>query len=157
MTRHNLTVPVVLAAVMAGVMAAGLAVGLAGCSSPEETYCDAVKDHQTELGRISDEGGPEAVLDELPTMEALAADAPTDLKDEWQLLITAVTALDRAFTDADIDPAAYDAKHPPADLSDDDRLRIESAATSLVNESVTTATSGIEQQSLDVCKTPIGL
>ena len=149
MTRHTLIVLALLTAV--------LAAGLAGCSSPEEAYCDAVEEHQTELGRLSDEGGPEAVLDELPTMEALAADAPTDLKDEWQLLIAAVKALDRAFADAGVDPAAYDAKHPPADLSDDDRLKIESAATSLGSDSVTTATSGIEQQSLDVCKMPIGL
>ena len=149
MTFHKLIVPVVLTA--------GLAAGLAGCTSTEEAYCDAVEEHQTGLGRVSDEGGPEAVLDELPTLEALAADAPTDLKDEWQLLITAVKSLDRAFADADIDPAAYDAKHPPADLSDDDRLGIESAATSLGSQSVTIATSGIEQQALDVCKTPIGL
>ena len=65
--------------------------------------------------------------------------------------------MDRAFADAGVDPAAYDAKHPPADLSDDDRLKIESAATSLGSDGVTTATSGIEQQSLDVCKMPIGL
>ena len=148
MTRHKLIVLALLTAV--------LAAGLAGCSSPEEAYCDAVEEHQTELGRLSDEGGPEAVLDELPTLEALAADAPTDLKDEWQLLITAVKALDRAFADAGVDPAAYDAKHPPADLSDDDRLKIESAATSLGSDSVTTATSGIEQQSLDVCKSRSG-
>jgi hypothetical protein len=31
------------------------------------------------------------------------------------------------------------------------------STTSLGSESVTTATSGIEQQSLDVCKTQIGL
>ena len=51
----------------------------------------------------------------------------------------------------------HDAKHPPADLTDDDRLGIEAAATSLGSQSVTIATSGIEQQALDVCKTPIGL
>ena len=153
MTRHNLIVPVVLAAGLAP----GLAVGLTACAPPEETYCDAVKEHQTELGRLSDEGGPEVVFDELPSLQALAADAPTDLKDEWQLLITAVQALDGAFADAGIDPATYDAKHPPAELSGDGRQKIESAATSLGSESVTTATSGIEQQALDVCKTPIGL
>ena len=130
---------------------------LTACSSQEETYCDAVRSHQVELGRISDEGGPDAVLRELPTMQELAKDAPTDIKDEWQTVITAVQALDQAFDDAGVDPASYDVKHPPADLSDADRQKIESAAQELSSESVTTATSGIEQEALDICKTPIGL
>jgi hypothetical protein len=134
-----------------------LTTALVGCSSQEETYCDAVKAHQVELGRTSDEGGPAAVLEELSTMEELAADAPTDIKDEWQAVITAVRGLDQAFEDADVDPATYDVKHPPAGLSDDDRQRIAAAAQALGSESVTTATSSIEQEALDVCKTPVGL
>jgi len=135
----------------------GLSTGVAGCSSQEQTYCDTVEEHQAELGRIADEGGPDAVLQELPTLEALAADAPSDLKDEWQTLLTAVQGLDQAFDDADVDPATYDARRPPADLSADDRRKIASAAAQLGTDSVRLATSGIEQEALDVCKTPLGL
>jgi len=143
----------VYAAVLAGLLA-GL---LSGCASREERYCNAVKDHQTELGRESDEGGPSAVLKELPTMEDLAADAPSDIKDEWQTLLNAVRALDKAFDDTGVDPASYDPKHPPAGLSAADQAKIKAAAADLGSDSVREATAGIEQESLDICKTPIGL
>jgi hypothetical protein len=139
---------------LASVLLAG---ALSGCASQEDTYCDAVKQHQTELGRIADEGGPDALLKELPTLESLAGEAPSDIKDEWQTVVTAVRALDQAFDDAGVDPATYDAKHPPADLSDDDRRQIESAASDLGSDSVLAATGGIEQEALDICKTPLGL
>jgi len=147
----------VCAAALAALLTGLLTGLLAGCSSQEERYCDAVKDHQTELGRVSDEGGPDAVLDELPTMEALADKAPSDIKDEWQTLINAVRALDQAFDDAGVDPASYDPKHPPADLSAADRAKIEAAAGDLGSDSVRSASAGIEQEALDICKTPIGL
>ncbi len=143
--------------VYAAAVAALLSGLLAGCASQEERYCDEVVDHQTELGRVSAEGGPGAVLDALPTMEALADEAPSDIKDEWQTLINAVRALDQAFDDAGVDPASYDPLHPPADLSAADRAKIEAAAGDLGSDSVRSASAGIEQEALDICKTPIGL
>jgi len=147
MTR--LVYAVALAAVLSGL--------LTGCASQEERYCDAVKDHQTELGRESDEGGPSAVLQELPTMEALADEAPSDIKDEWQTLLNAVRGLDTAFDDAGVDPASYDPKQPPEGLSEADQARIKAAAANLGSNPVRLATAGIEQEALDICQTPIGL
>ena len=47
---------------------------LAGCGSGQ-TYCDAVKAHQSELGTIVSEGGQTALISALPAFEDLAAKA----------------------------------------------------------------------------------
>jgi hypothetical protein len=139
------------------VAAVAVVLPLTGCASQQEKYCDQVKQHQTELGRTADEGGPAAVLDELPVMRDLAAQAPSDIKDEWQTVISAVEALDAAFEDAGVDPDDYDPKHPPKGLSRADRVAIQDAAGDLGTKDVTDATSAVEQQALDICKTPLGL
>ena len=94
-----------------------LAVALStGCASDQEKYCDAVKDHQQELGEILGTGSPDALLKALPIFRDLADKAPEDLRDEWKTLIDAVAGLQKALEDAGVDPATYDRDHPPEGL-----------------------------------------
>jgi hypothetical protein len=64
--------------------------------------------------------GP-ALIEALPIFEDLEGKAPDDVADDWELLVTRIRALDTALHDADVDPATYDARHPPAGLSAEDR------------------------------------
>ena len=49
----------------------------------------------TSLSKGVAEGGPGAFLDVLPTLQGLAKKAPSDLKDEWQTLLNALTGARR--------------------------------------------------------------
>ncbi len=95
---------------------------LAGCGSGQ-SYCDAVKAHQSELGTIVSEGGRTALISALPAFEDLAAKAPSDVTADWKLLVARVTALQTALDHAGVDPASYDPQHPPPGLSAEDRAR----------------------------------
>ena len=64
-----------------------------GCTGDQEKYCDAVKDHQQELGEILGDGSPDALLKALPIFRDLADEAPDDLRDEWKTVIDAVAGL----------------------------------------------------------------
>ncbi len=56
-----------------------------------------------------------------------------------------------------MDPATYDPKDPPADLSDDDVAAIADAADQVGSAETQRALQGLEQQALDVCQTPLSL
>jgi hypothetical protein len=77
--------------------------------------------------------------------------------DDWQLLVTRVRALDTALEDANVDPATYDPKHPPADLSVEDRGLIRRAAAQLAASDTQEALGRVQQEVLDVCHTPLEL
>ena len=142
-------------------LAAGLATGLvlallaAGCADQREKYCDAVEDHQQELGKTLGGGAPDALLEALPILEDLADEAPDDLRDEWKTVITAVEGLQQALEDAGVDPATYDRDHPPEGLSQDDKGAIDAAAGRLTSPETVTAFSAVDQQAKDVCGTPL--
>lgn len=142
---------------MRSLTAALLAVTLlAGCGGDgDEDYCAAVKEHQAELTEIAASGGSGALFDALPAYRDLQAGAPSDLSDEWTQVIGRLTALQEALEDAGVDPSAYDPKKPPTDLTDDQRAAIEGAARDLGEPATVRAMTGIEQQALDVCKTPL--
>ena len=63
----------------------------------------------------------------------------------------------RRCEDADVDPATYDPKSPPADLGDEDKARIDAAARELGSETTQRAFRDLEQQARDVCSTPLSL
>src|SRR5689334_3766293 len=89
-----------------------------------QSYCDAVRDHQSDLGSIASGGDRSALLQALPIFEDLQGKAPDDVADDWDLLVTRIRALDDALTHAHVDPTTYDAKHPPSDLDPADRAAI---------------------------------
>jgi hypothetical protein len=133
-----------------------MAVALAGCGHGGG-YCGAVKDHQAELGSIAHGSGRTALLQALPAFDDLRSQAPDDVADDWQLLVTRIQALDTALTKAGVDPATYDTKNPPAGLSAEDRGLIRRAAAELAASDTQQALATVQQEVLDVCHTPLDL
>ena len=132
--------------------------GLTACGGdPYEDYCETVREHQAELGRIVAKGGPTALLEALDIFRDLQEEAPSDITDEWQQVVGRVEALDEALDDAGVDPATYDREQLPEGLTAQERSRIEGAAEELVSPATATALEGLQQQSRDVCKTQLTL
>ena len=129
---------------------------LTGCGGGA-SYCDAVHSHQAELGRIAQGGGHDALLRALPVFEDVQADAPADVADDWQLLVTRITALRDALARAHVDPASYDPRHPPPDLTRAQRAAIRRAAAGVGAADTQQALADLQQESLDVCHTPLEL
>ena len=128
---------------------------MTGCADQQEKYCDAVGDHQAELGELLGDGSPDALLEALPVFRDLADEAPDDIRDEWRTVIDAVEGLQQALDDAGVDASTYDRDHPPAGLDQADRDAIDAAARRLTSEQTVAAFNGVDQQAKDVCGTPL--
>lgn len=141
----------------AGTVALAIALTLlaSGCKDQQEKYCDAVHDHQRELGQELGDGSPDALLEALPIFKELESEAPEDIRDEWTTVIDALEGLQHALEDANVDPSTYDRQHPPAGLSQDDKDAIDAAARQLTSDETVTAFSGVDQHAKDVCGTPL--
>ena len=129
----------------------------AACSDADSDYCEAVEERQKELTEVLAPGGPTALLEALPIFEDLAAEAPVDIRDEWDTVIDALEGLKDALEDAGVDPKSYDAESPPSGLSTEERDRIAAAARDVADPKTVAALSGVDQQARDVCKTPLSL
>lgn len=134
-----------------------LLVPLAACGSDQEAYCGAVEEHQAELSDIVGSGEPDALIAALEIFEELQDDAPEDISDEWQQVVSRIEALRDALEDAGVDPATYDRSAPPADLAADDKAAIDAAAKELGSGTTVRALQDLDQQARDVCKTPLTL
>lgn len=135
-----------------------VAVSLVGCSEdPYDAYCEVVSDHQVELTRTIDAGGSDVLLRALPVFRDLEDAAPSDIRDDWQVVVNGLTALDSALADAGVDPATYDRENLPDGVSEAERDRIDAAAEDLRTEESEAAFAAVEQQARDVCKTPLWL
>ena len=141
---------------VASLMTAALVPVVAGCGHGQ-SYCDAVRDHQSDLGSIASRGDRTALIQALPVFEDLRAKAPDDVADDWDLLVSRIQALDTALTNGDVDPATYDPRNPPAGLSAADRSAIRSAAAQLAASDTEGALTAVQQEVLDVCHTPLEL
>ena len=145
-------------AALAAVVVVLLPLG-AGCSDDpadaREDYCQAVEERQAELSEQVGGGGPTDLIGGVSILQSLADEAPEDIRDEWAIVIDRVSALRDALDEAGVDPAAYDAEQPPADLDAEDRDRIEKAARDLGSEETQRALADLVQQALDVCGTPL--
>jgi hypothetical protein len=140
------------------VLAAALLGPLGGCGGdPYADYCHSVKDHQQRLSRTLDSGGQQALLEALPTFEALRRDAPSDIADDWATLTSALDRLRAALTAADVDPVSYDRAEPPAGLSAAERSRIDAAAAEVGSVRTRAALAAVDQQARDVCHQPLTL
>ena len=133
-----------------------LAALLTGCGQGA-SYCETVKADQARLGAIVGGGGRTALIRALPVFASLQAKAPSDVAADWQLLVTRISALQSALQHAHVDPATYDAQHPPAGLSAEDRTLIVRAATALAQPDTQQALQTVQQEVLDVCHTPLEL
>ena len=131
---------------------------LAACGAdPKQEYCDAVEDHQAELSDIVGSGEPDALIDALDVLRDLQDKAPSDISDEWQQLVGRIEALDDALEGAGVDASTYDRHHPPGDLTDEQRSRIDAAAKQLGSGTTLRALQDLDQQARDVCHTPLAL
>lgn len=142
--------------------------GLVGCSSDDndpyaipdrfQDYCDEVKSLQATLGDALASGGDSSgLIKALPSFRSLAAKAPDDLADDWDVVIEKIQKLVDALDAAGIDPETYHRKHPPHDLTKQQRGAIDAAALGLVSTVSADAMSSVQQQARDVCKTPLFL
>jgi hypothetical protein len=132
--------------------------GSVSCSDdPYADYCEVVTDRQEELTRVLDEGGPDALLRALPIFRDLQEAAPDDIRDDWQIVVNGLTALQTALDDAGVDPATYDREKPPDGVSDEERDRIDAAAQELTTSDSEAAFAAVEQQARDVCQAPLRL
>lgn len=148
--------PVIVAVVVA-LLAAVVAVVLVtrGDDDPFADYCAEVQQQQKPITEATALGAPQALLVALPSFEALSAEAPDDLVDDWAVVVDRISALQAALDAAGIDAATYDPDHPPADLTDADQARLTAAASGLLTVSMKNALDSVEQQALDVCKTAL--
>jgi hypothetical protein len=143
---------------IAGLAAALVVMSLAGCSDdPYESYCSVVEENQQELSEILGAGGPAALLKALPIFRELQAEAPDDIRDDWKVVTSGLSALEDALDDADVDAATYDREDPPEGLTEEEKARIDAAAQQLTTPGSTAAFAAVEQQARDVCHTPLRL
>lgn len=118
-------------------------------------YCETVSEHQVELSDLAASTEPGAIFDLLGPYGDLRDDAPRDLRDEWNQVIGRIEALETALDEAGVDPSTYDKKTMLDALPAAERAAIQGAARDLGDEATVAAMAGIEQQALDVCKTPL--
>ena len=129
---------------------------LAGCGR-SQGYCDAVEDHQSELGSIVQGGDRTALIQALPAFEDLVNKAPADVTADWKLLVGRISALQTALDHAGVDPSSYDPRHPPVGVGAEDRALIRTAAAQLAAADTQQALANVQQEVLDVCHTPLDL
>ena len=85
------------------------------CSEQQRALSDALAD-----------GSPDALLEALPIFRELAAEAPHDIADDWDVpASTRSRGSTRRSTTPGVDPAAYDPAKPPADVTEEQRAAIE--------------------------------
>jgi hypothetical protein len=128
-----------------------------GEDDPFAAYCAEVRDQQTALTEALATEGPTALIEALPSFEALAEQAPDDISDEWTTLTGAIEGLVEALEDADVDPASYDREQPPAGVTAEQQADIDAAARRLTAPETVAALEAVQQQARDVCKTPLSL
>ncbi|MGZ8750230.1 MAG: hypothetical protein ACXWYP_05045, partial [Pseudonocardia sp.] len=122
-----------------------------GCGGDERSdYCAAVEEHQEPLTAIVTDGGQDSLIRALDIFRDLQDQAPSDIGDEWQQVVSRIEALDEALRDAGVDPATYDRKSPPAGLTDTQRAGIDGAARELGSPTTVDAFAALDQQARDV-------
>ncbi len=134
---------------------AALALLLTGCGQDAGTrYCSALNAQQS---IFADDGTGLALITNLPALKTLAADAPNDLRDEWQTFIAALQSLRDAIAAAHLRPQEFVNGKPPAGTPESAVTAVAAAANELSAPDVVDAATGIEQQAKDVCQFQIGL
>jgi hypothetical protein len=141
---------------VATALAAALLPALVSCGRGP-SYCEAVHDHQSDLGSIVSGGDQAGLIAALPIFRDLQGRSPDDVADDWDLVVTRIEGLDDALDHAHVDPATYDPKHPPAGLDEADRTAIRRAAAQLAATDTQDALTRVQQEVLDVCHTPLEL
>jgi hypothetical protein len=135
----------------AGLAGAVLLAPLLTACGGHDGYCDRVRDHQAEIGSALRNGDRSGALQLLSAFQDLQGAAPDDVQDDYQLLVTRITALRDALDDAGVDASSYDPKRPPAGLTPAERTRVSRAAAELAAPDAVQALGSVQQEVLDVC------
>lgn len=141
---------------LAALLACALIGGLGACGDPIEDYCHTLKDHRKELNQLVEADTQFGLITHRAMLEDLAAQAPDDLADEWQVFLRAVRGLDRAVEASGHRPAEFKAGAFPDGVSESDQAAVKAAADRLASPETLAAASGIDQQARDVCKVNLG-
>jgi hypothetical protein len=149
--------PVIALVVLAVVVGGFFVLRETGEDDPFVDYCAEVEDRRDEIGAAVAAGPTTGLIRALPSFQALEDKAPDDIRDEWAIVTSRIEEVVEAFDEAGADPASYDREKPPADVSQEDRERIEAAAVRLGSQETRAALAGVAQQARDVCKTPLSL
>ena len=129
---------------------------LAGCADdPQADYCEVVEEHQAALSDIAATEDAGAIFGALEMYDDLHGAAPRDVADDWAAVVGPRRGREDVLTDHGVDPSAYSAESPPADLDEEARAQIEAAARRVGSEQTVTAMAAVEQHALDVCGTPL--
>lgn len=130
---------------------------LSACGEDDRfaSYCSEVLEQQEPLSEALAGGGPTALIEALPSFQALQEKAPGDISDEWGLLVGRIETLVEALDEADVDAASYDRDDPPPGLSQEDKTAIDAAAGELATPATAAALEGVQQQARDVCQAPL--
>lgn len=144
-----------LTLITAGAMLTTALAGCGGEDDPFAAYCEEVQEQQEPLTEALATDEPTALIEALPSFEALAGESPDDIADEWRRLVGAIDRLVEALEDAGVDPSAYDRDAPPAGVTAEQQADIDAAARGLTAADTVAAFEAVQQQARDVCKTPL--
>lgn len=120
-------------------------------------YCGVVVEQRALIGAALEAGATTGLIRALPSFEALRAEAPDDIAEEWDQVIGAVEELVETLEEAGVDPASYRRQRPPAGLDRAEREAIDAAAARLGSPTTAAALASVEQQARDVCGSPLSL
>jgi len=155
-TRRGL-IAIVVAAVLVAAVVAAVLVRRHHADDPYAAYCATVDDHRGLIASATEKGATTGLISALPSFEALRDKAPSDIKDDWDTVIAAITDLVDTLHQVGVDPASYDRSHPPANLSKHDQGLIDAAAERLGSDTTRQALSAVDQEARDVCHSPLML
>lgn len=130
--------------------------GLLGQGDSPAAYCHTLSADRKAFADMLAADSPTALVQRLPMLAGLAAQAPPDLADEWQVFLSAVKGLQSALRHAGVRPSAFVDGQPPKGVTPAQDAAIRRAANALSSPDTVSAAQGIEQQARDVCKINLG-
>lgn len=130
--------------------------GLTGQDHSPAAYCSALNADRRAFADMLAADSPTALVQHVALLSDLAAQAPPDLTDEWQVFLGAVKGLRHALDRAGVPPSAFTDGRPPRSLAPAQDAAIRRAADALSAPDTVAAAQGIEQQARDVCKINLG-
>jgi hypothetical protein len=134
-----------------------LALLLTSCGSSYDAYCGKVGASQQSLGQAVAGGRPADLIAALPLLEGLQDKAPSDVRGDWDQLVGAIQGFQQALQQAGVDPSAYSGTGMPPGITAGQRASIKAAASALESRDTLAASLAVQQETRDVCHTPLSL
>ncbi len=127
------------------------------CGDPGQDYCASLKERNQAIAEMIESDSPAALLNGLPMLRELAEEAPSDLRDEWQVFLGALEGLEEAIEKSGAEPGRLQGRRAAARAERGRAVAVAEAADQIGAEDVVQSASGIELQARDVCKVNLGL